>query len=321
MSQRSVRRTIVSVTALLALAACSSGGSAGSTSATTTGPTSSTRQPRPTTALPSTSTSSSRPGTTSTTPPATTGPGPRPGANGLTIRQVATGAWVVDVDPQHLRVSLMPGRLEPVGTFIHPPTITPDLAPTVVAAFNGGFQFKDAQGGLFLGGVEAAPLVAGAASLVIRTDGTATIGAWQRDVRMAPDVEGVLQNLQLMVDAGRPTDVSDADVHRWGSTFPKESTPTVPRSGVCESGDGRLHWVGRLAIGAATLATSMVQAGCMRGMELDINPRWVSFSIFDHPDPVHPATLQGRNLFDGMRASPDLYRTGPNRNWLMLSWR
>ena len=320
-----MRRMLGGAAALLLVAGC---GSSSHTSAPTTPPRPATTPPS-TRATPTTqaTTTTSRPqptttvATTTTAAPPTTTPPPRPGADGLTVRQVATGAWVVDVDAQRLRLSLMPGKIEPKGAFIHPPTITPDLARTVIAAFNGGFQFRDAQGGFFLGGVESAPLVAGAASLVIRKDGTATVGAWQRDVTMGPDVEGVLQNLHLMVDGGRPTDVSDTDTHRWGSTFPKESTPLVPRSGVCVSGDGQLHWVGGLNIGAATLATTMIEAGCQRGMELDINPRWVSFAVYDHPDPRQPGTVQGHDLFAGMHYTPDIYFSGPNRNWLMLSWR
>ena len=323
MSHEALRRMLGGAAALLLVAGC---GSSSHRSAPTTPPrpatTAPATRPAPTT-QPTTTTTRPRPTTTATTttaaPPPTTAPPPRPGADGLTARQAATGAWIVDIDAQRLRVSLMPGKIEPKGTFIHPPTITPDLARTVIAAFNGGFQFRDAQGGFYLGGVESAPLVAGAASLVIRKDGTATVGAWQRDVTMGPDVEGVLQNLQLMVDRGRLTDVTDTDVHRWGSTFPRETTPLVPRSGVCVSGDGQLHWVGGLNIGAATLATTMVQAGCMRGMELDINPMFVSFAVFDHPDPGNPATIVGHNLFEGMHYQPSDYVKGRDRNWLMLS--
>ena len=46
------------------------------------------------------------------------------------------------------------------------------------------------------------PLVPGAASLLIRRDGTADVGAWGTEVRMAPDVASVRQNLVPLVDHG-----------------------------------------------------------------------------------------------------------------------
>ncbi len=245
----------------------------------------------------------------------------RQAGNGLAVRRAGGSAWVVDIDTKVLRFNLMPGFIEPRGSFIRPPSITAAFRATVIAAFNGGFKFKDSRGGFFLGGVTPVPLIDGAASLVIYSDGTATVGQWNRDVRMSIRVEGVLQNLRLMVDRSARTDVSDSDAHRWGSTFPKETVARVPRSGVCVTADGRLRWVGSPSIGAATLADTMIQAGCIRGMELDINPKWVSFAVFDHPDPSNLNVIQDHNLYDGMRFSPETYFTGKDRNWVMLTRR
>jgi hypothetical protein len=227
----------------------------------------------------------------------------------------------VAIDSSRLRFNLMPGSVEPSGTFIRPSSITAQYRPTVIAAFNGGFKFKDSHGGFSLGGVTPVPLVDGAASLVVRTDGTATVGQWNRDVRMTPNVVGVLQNLTLMVDRGAPTDVSDSDAHRWGSTFPKETVARVPRSGICVSARGQMEWVGGPNIGALTLAQAMVQAGCWRGIELDINPKWVSFAVYDHSEPAQPGIVTGHNLYDGMHFDPSSYLLGKQRNWVMLTTR
>ena len=246
---------------------------------------------------------------------------PQPIGSGLTESGTPSGAYVVTIDPGILRVAVMPGAVEPSGSFIHPSAITGPARSSVVAAFNGGFKFKDSEGGFYLGGVTAKPLVVGGASLVVFTDGTATVGAWGRDVTMSSRVEAVLQNLHLMVDHGATTDVTDTDTHRWGSTFPKERHPNVPRSGVCVAAAGGMRWVGGLSLGAATLARAMVAAGCVRGMELDINPRWVSFSIFDHPDRAHPAVVTGHNLYAGQRFPAESYLAGKPRPWIMLTRR
>jgi hypothetical protein len=62
-------------------------------------------------------------------------------------------------------------------------------------------------------------LVDGAASLVLRTDGTADVGAWNRDVRMGPDVASVRQNLLPLVADGQldPTCATGGQAE-WGST-------------------------------------------------------------------------------------------------------
>ncbi|MCU1455338.1 MAG: hypothetical protein JWN46_3484 [Acidimicrobiales bacterium] len=246
---------------------------------------------------------------------------PLPTAPGLAVGRSTNGSWIVDIDARTLRFNLMPGRVEPKGTFIRPAAITPFLAPTAVAAFNGGFKFSGSQGGFFLGGVAAVPLVDGAASLVIRNDGTATVGLWGRDVTMGPNVEAVLQNLHLMIDRGAPTDVSDTDRHVWGSTINNESRPDVARSGICVTATGRVRWVGHPRIGVASLAAAMVEAHCLQGMELDINPMWVSFAIYDHPDPANGAVLKGHNLYDGMHFAPETYLLGKDRNWILLTSR
>lgn len=262
------------------------------------------------------------PATAGSTAPSTTKAAPaRPRSSGLKVTRSAAGVWVVGIDPRLLRFNLMPGAVEPPGRFIRPTSITAPYRPPAMAAFNGGFKFKDSHGGFWLGGVSAVPLVPGAASLVIFKDGTATVGAWDRDVKMGPNIEGVLQNLHLMVDRGAPTDVSDTDAHIWGSTYPRETVARVSRSGICVTSDRRLHWVGGPAVGAATLADAMVRSGCRRGMELDINSKWVSFAVYEHPDPNDAGVVRGHNLYDGMHYPPLTYFLGKDRNWVLLTQR
>ena len=138
---------------------------------------------------------------------------------------------------------------------------------------------------------------------------------------MGPSVEGVLQNLTLMVDNGKTTDVSDTDTQRWGWTINHGARPNVARSGVCQTSTGQIQWIGDPAMGAASYAAAMVEAGCLRGMELDINPMWVSFALFVHPDAANRGTIVGRNLYPGMHFPPDVYRRDRGRNWLMLTSR
>ena len=62
----------------------------------------------------------------------------------------------------------------------------------------------DARGGYYAEGRVIKPLVDGAASLVIRSDGTPTVAKWGRDATLGPDTASVRQNLSLIVDDGAP---------------------------------------------------------------------------------------------------------------------
>ena len=80
------------------------------------------------------------------------------------------------MDTKLLRATLYEGSSIP-GTGQSWADMAPIAGPaldTLAAAFNSGFRMQDAQGGFYADGVTAVPLVAGAASLVINSDGTAT---------------------------------------------------------------------------------------------------------------------------------------------------
>ena len=87
------------------------------------------------------------------------------------------------------------------------------------------------RGGYYDDGRVAEPLRAGAASLVIYQDGTATVGQWGRDVAMTPNVRSVRQNLDLLVDGGKvnPTCSSDSSPI-WGYTVGNDAY--VPRTAI-----------------------------------------------------------------------------------------
>ena len=191
----------------------------------------------------------------------------------------------------------------------------PAQAASLVAAFNGGFLMKDAQGGYYTEGRAVFPLVDGAASLVVYSDGSVTVGAWGSDVTMTPDVVAVRQNLVPLVEDGRPTAQANADWHVWGSTCGATScASTVPgleyqwRSSVGITADGALVYASGPALSPLQLADLLVRAGVVRGMELDINPSWPVFATYDPQPPsvlaapsngsdLAPASIQGPSTF------------------------
>ena len=217
--------------------------------------------------------------------------------------QITSAVWI---DPTLLRLRLVPGAQEPGGTWSQPPDLTGTALARAVAAFNGGFRFQDAQGGFYLDGRSAVALRAGAASVVIYRDGRVDIGAWGSEVNMTPNVQAVLQNLVPLVDHGQiAPDATYHDTHIWGNTL--GANTVVARSGLGVTATGALVYVAGPALTAKTLAESLQRAGAVRGMTLDINPEWVTFNFYNHPNPANPAQVQAAKLYPQMQRPATRY--------------
>jgi hypothetical protein len=204
----------------------------------------------------------------------------------------AAVAWV---SAKRARFELHPGLREPGGTFSVPPAIPQGSRTGLLATWNGGFKVTDggSHGGFYLDGKTAGNLRDGAASEVFYQDGSIGIGQWGRDMRMTPDVAGVRQCLELMVDNGRV--VPDIDVDsKWGAT--DQSRMFVERSGVGVTAEGDVIMVVGQALTARTLAELMQQAGAVRAMPLDMNRAWPSFMSYDSAS--NPADPKPTNILD-----------------------
>ncbi len=231
--------------------------------------------------------------------------------------EITSAVWI---DPKLLRLALVPGLTEPGGTWPEPPYITPAELPTTVAAFNGGFRFQDAHGGFYLDGRTAVPLRTGAASLVFYKNGSANVGAWGTEVTMTPNVASVLQNLVPMVDNGQVSpSATYTDTSVWGATL--GASVVVARSGVGVTADGALVYVAGPALTARTLAESLQRAGAVRAMTLDINPEWVTFNFFNHPNPADPSQVQPQKLYPQMQRPATRYLgpTEESRDFITVS--
>jgi hypothetical protein len=223
-------------------------------------------------------------------------------ADGIYTSEITSAVWI---DTKLVHLKLVPGSTEPGGTWAHPPYVTPAELPYLVAAFNGGFRFQDAKGGIYLEGRAPFALRPGQASIVIYKNGGINIGAWDRDVKMTPNVESVLQNAVLLVDNGKlAPSATYTDNAIWGYTL--GGGYVVPRSGIGITADGAIVYVAGPALTARSLAESLQRAGAVRALTLDINPEWVTFNIYSHA-PGNPSAVTGQNLYPQMQRSGDRY--------------
>jgi hypothetical protein len=219
---------------------------------------------------------------------------------------------VMRLDPTLIRGELHPGTHDPGGSWSASTSLAGSAGSGIAAAFNGGFRLNDpSRPGYYSEGRTVAPLVDGAASLVLHTDGTADVGAWGTEVRMGPTVASVRQNLLPLVDDGQvnPT-CATGGLKEWGSTIGQAAY--IDRSGFGVTATGAEIYVAGPALSVCTLGRVLQDAGVVRGMELDINPAWVSGAYF-HEQPKGPA--QGFPLFPDEQVPPQHYYSPSSRDW------
>jgi hypothetical protein len=214
-------------------------------------------------------------------------------------------AWM---DTKLLHASLYSGSSIPGGGPypLSAPIKTP-AARTLVAAFNAGFLMDNANGGYYTAGRVEIPLRKGAASFVVYRNGSANIVSWGNGVTLNHSIVSVRQNLDLLVNNGRPVAGLEAnDTTNWGYTL--GNAVYVWRSGVGIAANGALVYVGGPGLNITDLANLLVRAGAVRAMELDINTDWVNFSSYKPATPAGIATASnGRELLSAMTGTPARY--------------
>jgi hypothetical protein len=198
-------------------------------------------------------------------------------------------AYAVWMNQKALKFNLHPGYQQPGGTWNAPSSIAAGQRTGLVATWNGGFKIKpdDALGGFYAEGRTAQPLVNGKAAEVFYQDGSVKIGQWGRDETMTAQVTGVRQNLSLLVDNGQVTvGPGDGSSAMWGYTI--KNSYFIARSGIGMTAKGDIVYVSGRFLSVYTMAKLLQAAGAVYGMELDINPDWVSFMSYGGSDPANP---------------------------------
>ena len=183
------------------------------------------------------------------------------------------------MDPKLVRFSVVPGAVEPGGRWESPPRVADDQRATLIAAFNGGFRMNEARGGFFHDGRDARPLVDGAASFVVRGDGTADVAQWGRDGGVGPNgAFGATENLTRSPTGPLQSRAWTATTAPLGRDPGEQGVGMAPGVGVRP--DGTIVRAAANGLNIVTLADLFVRAGVVRAMELDINPEWVTSNLF-----------------------------------------
>ncbi len=222
------------------------------------------------------------------------------------------------MDMRRLTATLHNGTEQPGGSGWRAGSqISAASYPQVAAAFNGGFRLDASNGGYFSEGRTVRPLVAGRASLVIFANGRVGIGMWGRDYQGGPTIVSVRQNLDLIVDNGQPVGgIADANSGKWGATLGNKIYTW--RSGAGIDAKGNVVYVGGPGLNVQTLAGLLQRAGCVRAMELDINPSWVTLMAYSG---TSPSTITATKLLNDMQRPANRYLQPGTRDFVEFDLR
>jgi hypothetical protein len=305
--------------AALFLGACSSSGPTGAPDTHGTSPAAASGRHKTHSAPPSTSTTTT---TTTTVPPqvgwtvlATEPTGVAVDARTF-VAPDGTKVRVIRFRAGQFRLDLHVGSEDPpVGSVALPANaqyaIAATEAPSLLAAFNGGFKVTARAGGMEVAGHVLTPLENGLASLVVDSTGRASIGVWGAAGFPADgaSVVSVRQNLAPLVVTGAPSP-SASTWSVWGATL--GGGPYVARSALGEDSSGELLYVASMSTVPIDLADALVSSGAVIGMELDINPEWVQADVAPAPGGTFAVEVPGQN-----RPS-DQYQAGWTRDFVAV---
>ncbi len=222
-------------------------------------------------------------------------------------------AGIASMDQRLLTFQLRPGAEDPgPGNWGYSPWLPPNSRSGLLATFNGGFKLDTAGGGFYLNGHTKGVLTNGAASLVYYRNGHVAIGTWGQGISMNANVLGVRQNLKPIVDHGAvPTAVDQNVEGQWGATL--GGGYYVWRSGIGITRDGRVVWVYGPALSVRTLANLLQRAGAVEGMQMDINPAWMSYMYYKpSPSAANPTPV---NLLPNQPESANRYYSINSRDF------
>jgi hypothetical protein len=241
------------------------------------------------------------------------------------------GAYVTDIRPDSVHTSSLdavvwfdptifhfrqyPGTKIPGAPWDRPDHVEADRQSQLFAAFAGGFRLKDSGGGLLLGGQELQPMRVGGATFAIDSNGVPNIGLWGRDIQRSASLDSARQNLDLIVDGGAAVPGLATDSNRsWGFTGPANKS-AVWRSGAGITADGQILWVGGPGLSIEALADTLVRAGAIRGMQLEINQEWVQFNTYSTNA---AGTTTGKQLLSGMQHTGDRWLAEDTRDFIAV---
>ncbi len=225
-------------------------------------------------------------------------------------------AALVKMDGSKLKLGSVAGTKQPGGPIGNPgPGKVPQniqQGTGLVAAFDGGFQYRDGAYGMITDGKTYVPLRNQLATLFITSAGKVSIGEYHGE-KIASDVITVRQNGPLLVKDGQITPFTEEGKDTWGRTVTNSMYTWRSGLGVTNSGD-LIYAVGPSLV-PQTLALALKSAGAVDAMQLDINPFWVRYVTFS---PTADGAYASTPLLKNMENGGSAYLHGYQKDFFYL---
>lgn len=189
---------------------------------------------------------------------------------------------VVKADTSALTLGSVAGTVEPggkVGKF-GPGRVPREIAQSgrLVAAFDGGFQYRDGAYGMIVGNTTYLPLKPGLGTIVGLADGTVKIVSYTgQDFGKANFIR---QNGPMLIEHGSIVVANEDSQKVWGRVIGAQMFTW--RSGIGITRHGNLLFAAGNNLNPLTLAQALAAAGATDAIQLDINPHWVRFNVFNY---------------------------------------
>lgn len=212
---------------------------------------------------------------------------------------------IVQIDKSVMDLGIVAGIKQPGGPVGKPgPGMVPkDIISSgnLVAAFDGGFQYKDGEYGMIVGDKTYLPLKNDLGTLVGYKDGSIKIVNYQGG-SLGDNIAFVRQNCPILIENG---DVSAADPRNktlWGRLAAGTVDIFTWRSALGINKDGNIIFAVGNNLTPTTLAYAMKSAGAVNAIQLDINPIWVRFNLFEPTGAgKYSSTTLTKDLHDGSK--------------------
>jgi len=189
---------------------------------------------------------------------------------------------LVKIDTGEVHLSTVAGTKQPGGPVGKPgPGKIPQniiSSGNLIAAFDGGFQYRDGQYGMIVGSTIYLPLKMDLGTLVGYKNGNIKIINYTGQL-LENNVEFIRQNCPILIDNGSITISDPKNRKLWGRTMTTDIYTW--RSGIGIDKNGNIVYAVGNNLVPETLGLALKSAGAVNAIQLDINPFWVRFNIFN----------------------------------------
>lgn len=223
---------------------------------------------------------------------------------------------LVQIDIGPMMLAAVAGTKQPGGPIGNPgPGIIPkDIVASgnLVAAFDGGFQYRDGKYGMIVDGKTYLPLETGIGTLVGYKDGRINIVNYTGQ-DLGKDISFIRQNCPILIENGQVFALNETNKKLWGRTF--NADIFTSRSGIGITKDGNLIYAVGNNLSPESLAQALKMGGAENAIQLDINAFWVRFNIFE---PNGQGGYTTSTLIKGLTDGSKQYLNGNEKDFFFL---